>query len=151
MAVGCWRHFTINLVDCLGIVADGPDGGTGLCLFRHANFGSIVTNPQNGERQRVRLDQIGPFQQDGFPRHRRHVAPCAGLETLPRGRHRRFDVGFRAAWNGGEGATVNGRDHIQHVLGSARLPLAVDHHSLRRNVGCPNPVDICLKHRLFPT
>ncbi|CAI8246663.1 MAG: Uncharacterised protein [SAR116 cluster bacterium] len=112
MAVRCGGNLAIDLVDGLGIIADGVDRRPRLGLLRHADLGAIVPHPQNGQRQCIGRNQIGPFQQHRLARHWRHIAPDTALKALPRRGDGCLGIGFRPAGDAGKGLAVDWRNDL---------------------------------------
>ena len=131
--VGSRGDFAVDLVDCLGIVAEGARGRERLGLVSHGNLGAVVADPEHGQFGGVPLDQVRQGEQRLLALRRRPPRPDARLEGGPRRRHRAVDIRRIAVGDRRERLAVDRRGHLQRPLAGCRRVAAGDEERLWRD------------------
>ncbi len=104
------RDLSVDLVDRLGVPRDALARARDVDVPRVGDRVTDVGRLELCEVLGVRVDELGPSQQDALSLERIGERPRAVVERAPRGAHREVDVLARAPRHLGNRVTVPGRD-----------------------------------------
>ena len=133
-AIRCRRDLAIDLVANLGIVAQRRRRRARLGAEGHADLGAVVTHAKNRQLGGVGLNEVGPAVHYRLARGRRHFRPAAILEGGAGHGDGTRDNRLVAIRQRRQAGSVDRRDHLDLLAGTAGVADPVDQVPSRRHV-----------------
>ena len=133
-ALWCRRNLTIDLVANLGIVAQRCGGRARLGAEGHADLGAVVTHAKHRQLGSVGLNKVGPAMHHRLARRRCHFRPSAILEGGAGHGDGTRDNSLVAIRQRRQAGSVDRRDDLDLLAGTAGVADPVDQVSCRCHV-----------------